>query len=356
MPRSRVVTLDRAVDRFLTEFALGGATERTEKSYRAILGYLVDALGRDANPVTVDKGDLLDVLDRWKRSGAGPSTLANRISALRTFFAWKVENFGGENPALQIKRPRKDRPVTRSLSASETQALLGAPMSDAHRLVIWMYVMTAMRRSELLDIRWRDVDLTERTVRVFGKGRKGRTVPLHPALVTLLAAVLRERAKDGAAEPEHFLCCRGYTYYADTSGKRTARIEPATRMGYSTPEKIIKRVSAEAGLQDPSHVAPHALRRGFANLFLRANPGDIHRLQALLGHSDIATTRIYLRDAEIRDVRTALDRVDFVTGIVTTVEGESTPGFAPHLKTVSVQGRADEGARTLDLRHGKATL
>jgi integrase len=80
-------------------------------------------------------------------------------------------------------------------------------------------------------------------------------------------------------------------------------------------------------------VSPHTLRRGFSTLFLHINPGDLFRLQHILGHADISTTRAYLREAQIPEIRDALDRPDLVQLVPRTpvrfVTVEERRFFAP---------------------------
>jgi integrase len=131
--------------------------------------------------------------------------------------------------------------------------------------VIWLLAMTGIRRAELIGLRWRDVDLDLRVVRVVdGKGGKGREVPLPHPLARLLADHRPRCSEHGIGERDHFVCCRRYEYSAGRLGKRLERVEPDRPMGHSTPEKILHRVAALVGIPDPEHVSPHDLRRAYA--------------------------------------------------------------------------------------------
>jgi integrase len=306
----RNLTWSRAVARYLIESRVErGMTKRTLDSYEKVLGYWADGLTRsvgmtleEIDPRDVEQDDLLDVLSTWTR--LSNASLANRISVAHSFFDWLSRRYSCEDVSARIKRPRKERPARRRLEQRDVEALIAAPISERDRLIVWLLAFTGIRRAELSALRWRDADLDERVLRIVrGKGGKGREVPIPPPLASLLRDVRAQLSEHGRAEPEHYLACRRRELQ---DGR--VRVEPSLPMGDATPNKIIVRAARAAGISDAEHVGPHDLRRAYATAFQHANPGDLMRLQAAMGHADLSTTRLYVADAEQRSMRDAADR------------------------------------------------
>jgi integrase len=168
-------------------------------------------------------------------------------------------------------------------------------------------------------------------------------VPIPRALVDILSDARARASEHGHADPNHYICPSRYEYQAGRRGIRQETVRPDKPMGQSTPEKALHRLARKAGIPDPDHVCPHDLRRAYAAIFLAANPGDIYRLQAILGHADISTTRIYLGDVHTLQARDAVDRVPFAAlggGTTNPHQPQEPESPAPGAK------RADNGVRT----------
>ena len=135
---------------------------------------------------------------------------------------------------------------------------------------------TGLRISELLSLTLNDIDLTNCTVRCIGKGRKERIVPINDYIITSLHQYLEKRPllekKKSNTYSELFLNNHG---------------KPISRQGFF---KILKELLIKKNLNP--NVSPHTLRHSFATHLLE-NGADLRVIQEMLGHSDIATTRIY---------------------------------------------------------------
>lgn len=306
----RVLTLSRAIDRFIAAQSAAGKSERTLRHYEAILGYMTDLLPRDIDPLAITEDDLLDVFAAWRPLAS--TTRANRRSVVGTFFAWLARRYDTDDPTTHIERPKKRPKARRRLATPDLYRLLTvAAESNRDLVLVSLLLMTGIRRAELLALRWRDVDTGSRILRVHGKGDKWREVPIPRDLATILADARARGSEHGHAEPQHYVCPRRYEYQAGRRGIRVEKVDPSQPMGLTTPEKALHRLAAKAGIPDADHVSPHDMRRAYADVFLEANPGDIYRLQAILGHADIGTTRKYLAGVEIAAARDAVDRVSF---------------------------------------------
>jgi integrase len=169
----RVLTLARAADRYLASLELDGARPRTIDAYRRVLDGLVDLVGPDVDPFTLTRGDLLDVAASW--GDVQPSTRAPRISVLRGFSAWLVDEAADRgipmiDPSARLKRPRITRPRRPRPEGPAAIPRLCAACIGYERVVVWPLAMLGLRLSELRDMRWRDVDEHARILHVHGKG------------------------------------------------------------------------------------------------------------------------------------------------------------------------------------------
>ena len=228
---------------------------------------------------------------------------------MRTYFAWISKRYGVVNPAQDLERPKKQRPARKRLTEDDVYRLMRACASDRDRLVVFILAMTGIRKSDLRNLHWRDVNLRERLLVVqLGKGRKGREVPLPPPLVQLLADVAGRLQERGAFHPDYFVCPKTIDHEMP-QGSRAHRVEHDKQMGVAAAYKVLHRLALSGGVALPC--SPHDLRRYYAGQFLKSNPGDLFRLQAVLGHAEISTTRMYLPAADMPHVREAVDRMQW---------------------------------------------
>ena len=209
------------------------------------------------------------------RGGLAPGTLRDMLSAYRSFYRWLArEGETSTNPALGVRSPKSPRKLPQVLDTDEMAALLDFPAGDPEavrdRALLELLYSSGLRVSELTDLRWRDLDLDEGLVRVTGKGRKTRIVPVGSKARAALGA-LRDQDRPGGDDP----LVRG----------RLGR--PLTPNGVRTR---LKRRAKDQGVW--KRVYPHLLRHSCASHVLESS-GDLRAVQELLGHADIGTTQIY---------------------------------------------------------------
>jgi len=212
------------------------------------------------------------------RRGVSARTVQRRLSALRTFCSFLVrEHVLSANPALDVQAPRVSRRLPQTLDVDQMARLL-AFRSDEQldmrdKAVMELFYSCGLRLSELVALDLNDLDLADRTVRVLGKGRKARIVPVGRYAVQALSGWLQERpALSAAGETAVFVSRRGGRLRARSV---QARIETwARRQGLGV------------------HVHPHMFRHSFATHLLESSH-DLRGVQELLGHASLATTQIY---------------------------------------------------------------
>lgn len=259
-----------------------GASRNTLAAYRRDLRDFSDFLcaQRRALPET-GPDDIIDYLERLRRRGLSPSSVARRLSAVRGFYRHLLRE--GEltrDPTEHVELPRRGRSLPRTLSRAVTAALVeapdvGRPRGVRDRTVLELLYATGMRASECLDLRLEDVNLPAGFAICTGKGRKQRLVPIGAEAAAWVTRYLAE------ARPLH------------TRRRDSGRLFVNPRGGPLSRQSlwaIVRRAAARAGLR--ARVSPHTLRHSFASHLLEGG-ADLRSVQAMLGHADIATTQIY---------------------------------------------------------------
>jgi len=215
----------------------------------------------------------------------GPASLGRKLSSVRSLYRFLVkERLADANPARAVQAPRRPRRLPAVLPEEEVAALVEAPalaepLALRDRAFLELLYSSGLRVSELVGLDVARLDLAEGLVRVLGKGRKERVVPVgRPAREALARwleegrPALRAGPAAGTAGDALFLNYRG--------GRLTAR---------SVARRLDRWVLA-AGL--PRHVHPHVLRHCFATHLL-GNGADLRGIQELLGHASLSTTQRY---------------------------------------------------------------
>ncbi len=232
--------------------------------------------------------DLLAYLAQRVAQGVSLRSSARLLSSTRRFYQYLVrEGIRDEDPSARIEAPRLGRPLPKSLTEAEVDALLTAPdpkqlLGLRDRAMLELLYATGLRVSELVSLPLARLNLRQGVVLVTGKGGKERIVPLGEEAVHWLerwlaqgrAALLKGRLSDAL-----FVTARGGAM---------------TRQAFW---HLIKRYARSAGIEHP--LSPHTLRHAFATHLLN-HGADLRALQMLLGHSDLSTTQIYTHVARAR--------------------------------------------------------
>jgi len=205
------------------------------------------------------------------------TSIARKLSALRTFFRYLVrEGHLPGNPAEGLSTPKLNRYLPKTLSVDEATALMergyGNSLLDLRdRAIVELFYASGLRVSELTELNVGSLDLREKLVRVIGKGRKERILPVGRKSHEALVAYLEARGAPGDDTPL-FLNARG--------GRLTPRSVQRNLKTRLIKARIIKDIS------------PHALRHSFATHLLDGG-ADLRAIQELLGHASLSTTQKY---------------------------------------------------------------
>lgn len=227
----------------------------------------------------LDEDDLLMYMVYLRQKGDSKRTIARRISSIRGFFAWLLdEKHISKNPAALLDAPKIPQYLPEVLNLAEIKNLLDAPdmhskLGQRDRGILELMYAAGLRVTELINIRSTDIDFQRGIVRIFGKGKKERLVPLHANACKILTHYIENyRPLFQPIAKELFL---------NRSGQML------TRQGIW---KLIKRYSLIAQIQIP--ISPHTLRHSFATHLLEGG-ADLRSVQVLLGHSDLTATELY---------------------------------------------------------------
>ena len=297
-PEPACMNIGEALQRFVSHLgAERNLAPRTIAAYRYDLDRLVVHLGEGAigrNVATVESYQLKDYLATLQEdSNLKPATLCRIISSMKVFFRWaESEGYLDVSPAARLRSPRKPRKLPVYLVPEDSSRLLAraepdAAMAARDQTMVKVLIMMGLRLSELVGIDVADVDFEQGTIRVLGKGRKERLVPMNGVVRRALGAWLASRGKPVEG-------CRAL--FLDRHGNRITG-----RMVQYALRKAVK----ELGL-DP-RVSPHKLRHTFATT-LYAEETDLRDIQELLGHANIASTSIYTH-TNVDKVRAAVEKL-----------------------------------------------
>jgi integrase len=317
--------LSRAVDLWLGELARAGRSEGTRDAYRRHLWKFIGQLERtrpDVDVSEVSANDCRAFLDRWL--GKRASTICTVHSAVNGLFQWLyLEGEVETNPMVRIRRPRRPKPGEAEVvivTAVDVERIFAAAEDWQEFLCVAVLAYTGARRNAASRLRWQDVDLVDGRMRLREKGGKVADVPMPDELLTILRAAVESEA----------VACRADDYVIPN--RRSASVRRAERTNKIVYETVV-RVAERAGVR----ATAHALRRAFAVAFLTSHPGAIESLQALMNHSRVDTTQVYLRalnrsqamDA-VRDLSCSTPSVfSYQAPKAAQLQGKAHTGFEP---------------------------
>ncbi|GAA03046.1 tyrosine recombinase XerC [Photobacterium leiognathi subsp. mandapamensis svers.1.1.] len=226
----------------------------------------------------VDAGWVRQIASKGMRDGLKASSLAMRLSALRSFFDFLVhQNVLKANPAKGVAAPRKSRPLPKNLDVDEMNQLLDVneddPLAIRDRAMMELMYGAGLRLSELVGIDLRNISLSKGDLRVIGKGDKERIVPFSGLAREWVAKWLKLRDSIAQADEQALF---------------------VSKLGHRISTRNVQKRMAEWGQKQAvsSHINPHKLRHSFATHMLESS-GDLRAVQELLGHANLSTTQIY---------------------------------------------------------------
>ncbi|MDX8126184.1 site-specific tyrosine recombinase XerD [Methylomonas sp. OY6] len=264
-----------------------GLSDNTLSAYGSDLKLFAKWL-KDKDITAVDDTTIKSFLANRQQQGITSRSSARIVSCLRRFYGYLLrEGKINIDPTQLIDSPQLGRTLPDSLSETDVELLLNAPevadkLGFRDRTMLEMLYATGLRVSELVELKFSQINFRQGCVRIVGKGDKERLVPVG------------EEAMDWA---ERYL----NTARQAILGNRQSDYLFVTTRGTSMTRQafwhIIKRYAVRAGID--KHLSPHTLRHAFATHLLN-HGADLRVVQLLLGHSDLSTTQIYTHIAQHR--------------------------------------------------------
>lgn len=251
------------------------ASKYTIDSYRLDLIQFISNLNQ-SDIAEITTAVVRQWLVQYHNKNYSKSTRARKISALKTFFKYLTrEGYIKLNPVSGISGPKKDKKLPEFLDKREVAKLITAPQGTSQMglrdsAMLETLYSTGIRVGELVGLNTSDVDFIAEALKVKGKGKKERIVPIGRPAVLALKRYLDSR---GTRDIE--------AVFTNRFGKRLT-----TR----TVQRIVAKYMRKSCLQ--GHISPHSLRHTFATHMLDSG-ADLRSVQELLGHESISTTQVY---------------------------------------------------------------
>jgi len=212
------------------------------------------------------------------------TTVNRKISCLKSFYKFQLR--GGkiqQNPTSKIIRPKVPKRLPKDVSANKLQDIkdkleinLTGDSFEARRdyTMFMTFYLCGLRRSELIDMQWSQIDLAQKQISVIGKGKKQRFIPVDLSLIELLSEYKKELTNNEIIPEDN-------SVFVLKSGKK---LYP--NFVYRTIKKYLSEVTSQKG------IGPHSLRHSFATHLLNEG-AELNAIKGLLGHSSLASTQVY---------------------------------------------------------------
>lgn len=258
--------------------------KNTTSSYIRDLNLYKDFLKeeRKINDVSkISKTDIEKYLEFLGKNNYSTKSIARKLTTIKNFHKYLLAtDMVKTDNSLTIERPKLRKTLPSVLTIEEVDVLLDiktiTPFDYRNKAMLELLYGTGLRISELLNLKLSDVDFENCVVRCFGKGSKERIVPIGEYIIDSLNNYLeygRNRLINKKKVSDYL--------FLNSHGSSLSRFSFF---------KILKKLLLEKGIK--KDISPHSLRHSFATHMLE-NGADLRSIQEMLGHSDIATTRIY---------------------------------------------------------------
>ncbi|HOO55733.1 MAG TPA: tyrosine recombinase XerC [bacterium] len=273
------------VDQYLKMMEIErGASKHTLDAYRRDLDDFLRFCDEEASGIRPHEVNIKlarRYLAELVRAGRARTTIARRISALRSFFRFlKKEGIVGQNVFAALDSPKLEKKVPEYLFIEEISALLKAPditepagMRDA--AVLEILYASGMRVSELVSLNIDDIRKGNPEIRIVGKGNRERVVFIGEPAMDALSRYLKE------GRPQQGKNRDAEAVFLNKSGQR---------LGVRGVQRVVEKYIHQTAIL--KQISPHSLRHSFATHMLNAG-ANLRTVQQLLGHSSLSTTQIY---------------------------------------------------------------
>jgi integrase/recombinase XerC len=263
---------------YIEELTRRKFSDFTVKSYKVDLEEFSSFLRKNGKNdfSQMDRRDIRGFMGELLSYGYKKSSVSRKLSAVKSFCKFLVRNkILKGNPSLSVKTPRTDKPIPSFLSEEEIEKMLDfSPLNTTldirNRAILELLYATGIRASELVNLDSSMFDANSRLLRVYGKGKKERIIPVAKTAFETLNRYLAE--------------IRGYQngpLFLSKSGKRLTQRDL---------QRIVKKAIVKVATL--KQMSPHTMRHTFATHLLNRG-ANLRAVQELLGHESLSTTQIY---------------------------------------------------------------
>jgi tyrosine recombinase XerD len=282
------------------EFLVWLATERgrarnTVSAYRRDLRtYCAWLRTRSTTIATVERTDLVELVDAWRHEGLAATTIARRLAAIRSLHRHLVvEARRADDPTADLDGVRTPSGIPKPLTEEQVTSLLDAvvgtdPLGRRDRALLELMYATGARVAEAVGLSIGDLDVDARMVRLFGKGSKERLVPYGRSAATALEEWFEPSGRPALAPARWQRRGDAEAVFLNQRGGRLSR---------QGAWLVIKKYGRLAGIDAP--LSPHVLRHSCATHLLD-HGADLRIVQEMLGHASISTTQLYTKVSQER--------------------------------------------------------
>ena len=254
-------------------------SEHTIKSYTTDLKQFASFLSSEFQIIDEINEISFQIIRTWIASllekGINPRSVNRKISTLKTYFKFLIrEGELIENPMIKVVAPKSKKRLPIFIEEDQIKSLLNEVQFESgfigqrNKLIIELFYVTGIRLSELINIKISDVDFSNQSIKVLGKRKKERIIPLSSSMINSLDNFIKNNHKN------HFL-------FTNLDG-----VKLYTKLVYRVVNKYIAKISSV------NKKSPHILRHTFATHMLN-NGADINAIKELLGHANLSATQVY---------------------------------------------------------------
>lgn len=281
---------NRAVQEFLHYLkVIKNASEHTLRNYNIDLkGFQIFLENEKVEFEKIDRKAIRNFLAHLHAAQKNKKTIVRRLSTLRTFFKYAFEQkLIPINPAEMLDTPQIDKKIPSSLNYDQIQRLFELPdintlLGLRDRAIMELFYSSGLRISELVAMNRRDFDSKALLIKLKGKGKKERVVPITPNAAKWITTYIEH--------PERFLTMDGHQAEVDAEAIFLNKL--GKRLTTRSIDRNFEAYFKKSGLA--GHVTPHTIRHTIATHWLE-NGMDLKTIQVMLGHSSLATTTIYTK-------------------------------------------------------------
>ncbi|MCB1072382.1 MAG: tyrosine recombinase XerC [Chlamydiia bacterium] len=259
------------------------ASEHTLRNYSLDLKAFEGFVGKRE----VDKKLIRNYLGHLQMKGVSKRTVLRHLSSIRSLFKYLLrEKKIQVNPAADIGSPKLDKPIPKALSYQEVEELFKQPNTEEllglrDRSIMELFYSSGLRISELASLSRTDFNFRGRSLRVKGKGKKERVVPITQTVAKWIQSYLKDSRRYEEGKP-----------YCEKDQQAIFLNKWGKRLTTRSIDRLFKNYLRKSGLA--GNITPHTIRHTIATHWLEKGM-DLKTIQVLLGHSSLGTTTIYTR-------------------------------------------------------------